>query len=168
MDTASAPESPDPKWNNPIEVKIILSVLDQLGDAAKRAVVLSPYNAQVKKLSEKLTEWGGQKMGERVYTVDGFQGREADIVIVSMVRCNDARPDELFKRLGFMFEVERVNVLFSRSRELLIIVGCFGQFYQSESEFWPMLCDQIMSSKDAARVSYVDVMDGALIRGATP
>lgn len=161
-DTSIAPENPYPKWNNPMEVTLVQSILTQLGAAAQRTVVLSPYGAQMKKLSNKLKG----VIGERVHTVDSFQGREEDIVIVSMVRCNDASPGDSNKRLGFLDDEERVNVLFSRGRKLLIIIGCFDQFYKSESEFWPMLCDQIMSGKDSTRVSYLYVQAGVAAKEA--
>jgi len=149
-----APESGEPRWHNPKEVEIILEILDQLGNAVRRTVVLSPYNAQLDRLRDQVRD----DFRERLYTVDAFQGREADIVIVSLVRCNEAKRNELIKRLGFLVEAERVNVLFSRARALLIVVGSFDQFYKSESEFWPKLCDQIQAGGESARIDYREIL----------
>lgn len=52
-----------------------------------------------------------------INTVDAFQGRETDIIFYSIVRCNDKGD------IGFLSDVRRLNVAFSRARELLIIVG---------------------------------------------
>ena len=53
----------------------------------------------------------------RLATVDNFQGEEADVVIVSTVRCNDAC------KKGFLASPNRINVLLSRARHGMIILG---------------------------------------------
>lgn len=57
------------------------------------------------------------KAAVRVSTVDNFQGEEARIIIVSLVRSNAAG------KIGFLYEPQRVNVLLSRARDALILVG---------------------------------------------
>ena len=52
-----------------------------------------------------------------INTVDAFQGRETDIVFYSVVRSNDKGS------LGFLKDVRRLNVAFSRAKELLVVVG---------------------------------------------
>ena len=52
-----------------------------------------------------------------INTVDAFQGRETDIIFYSIVRSNDEG------KLGFLQDVRRLNVAFSRARELLVVVG---------------------------------------------
>ena len=56
-------------------------------------------------------------MSIEINTVDAFQGRETDIVFYSVVRSNDDG------KLGFLKDVRRLNVAFSRARELLVVVG---------------------------------------------
>jgi tRNA A-37 threonylcarbamoyl transferase component Bud32 len=58
----------------------------------------------------------------RVATIDNFQGEEADIIIASLVRSNPAGD------VGFMAEPERVNVLFSRARFGMIVIGSLSTF----------------------------------------
>ncbi|MCM3364785.1 ATP-binding protein [Niallia sp. MER TA 168] len=57
----------------------------------------------------------------KVGTVDSFQGKEFDVVILSTVRSNNQK--ELRKRVGFLDSRNRLNVAFSRGKRLLIVVG---------------------------------------------
>lgn len=81
--------------------------------------VLSPYSKQVKKLNNEMKEG-------IAHTVDSFQGNEADVIIISLVRHN-VNPT-IRQALGFLVEMRRMNVLLSRAKHKLIIVGCFGLF----------------------------------------
>jgi hypothetical protein len=63
------------------------------------------------------SEDGVKEQGVRVATIDNYQGEEADIVLVSIVRSNDQG------HIGFLKEPERVNVMLSRARCGMILVG---------------------------------------------
>jgi len=65
-----------------------------------------------------------------VNTVDSFQGNEAGVVVVSLVRNNRHRMPKAF---GFLGEDERMNVLFSRAERLLVLVGSWD-FFQANLE----------------------------------
>ncbi len=100
-----------------------------------RLAVLSPYRKQVLKLSSALWEiyddppaWlAPLEDGDTpACTVDSFQGNQADIVIVSLVRQNQKPPGE---GLGFLKEASRMNVLFSRAESLLVLVGSWDFFH---------------------------------------
>ena len=91
-----------------------------LGLLAEDIGVISPYKAQVEKVRARLTasEAGGERC--EVSTVDGFQGREKEVVVVSLVRSNPK------KEVGFLSDVRRMNVAITRPRRLLIVVGDSG------------------------------------------
>lgn len=78
--------------------------------------VISPYAGQVKLLNESL-QTSGNLRGVDISTVDGFQGREKDVIILSAVRSN-ARQE-----VGFLRDWRRLNVAITRARTLLIVVG---------------------------------------------
>lgn len=101
-------------------------------DIAPLAVV-SPYRAQVRLLEEQLGYAG------IVHTVDSFQGREAEVVLVSLARNNAS--EEPNKAIGFLVDPSRVNVMFSRARRLLVVVGSLGHFERhGRGTFWETLC----------------------------
>ena len=77
--------------------------------------VISPYDAQVQRLRQLLD--AHLDAGLEVDTVDGFQGREKDAVVVSLVRSNDEG------QLGFLTDVRRMNVALTRARRKLVVIG---------------------------------------------
>ena len=86
-----------------------------LGVAPGEVAVISPYDAQVQRLRQLLAE--ELDRGLEVDTVDGFQGREKDAVIVSLVRSNEAG------EVGFLADVRRMNVAMTRARKKLVVIG---------------------------------------------
>eukprot|EP00262_Sarcandra_glabra_P017129 TRINITY_DN5775_c0_g1_i1.p1 TRINITY_DN5775_c0_g1~~TRINITY_DN5775_c0_g1_i1.p1 ORF type:complete len:268 (-),score=40.17 TRINITY_DN5775_c0_g1_i1:335-1102(-) len=78
-------------------------------------VVQSPYVAQVQLLRDRLDELP-EAFGIEVATVDSFQGREADAVIISMVRSNT------LGAVGFLGDSRRMNVAITRARKHVTVV----------------------------------------------
>ncbi len=101
--------------------------------------ILSPYWGQVRALSENVTSVDR----DVVRTVDSVQGREADVVIVSLAR-NNSHSDPR-SALGFLEEPERVNVMFSRARRLLVIVGALKHFERQGVDHWQRIAGYIRS-----------------------
>ena len=87
----------------------------QLGVAPGDVAVISPYDAQVQRLRQLLA--ARVEEGLEVDTVDGFQGREKEAVVVSLVRSND------LGEVGFLSDVRRMNVAITRARKKLVVVG---------------------------------------------
>lgn len=146
-------------FTNQFEVNVIKEVLKQikvesrfLRDLQQRTgkdkpltlSILSPYRQQTKLLNKKISiddfpvgigpQAGlGVNSPENIrftHTVDSFQGNEADIIIISMVRNNQLSSSE-YNPLGFLTKEKRMNVLLSRARRLMILVGDWKFFNES-------------------------------------
>lgn len=89
-----------------------VQALWEAGVAADAMAVITPYNAQVAQLRSMLED-----PALEIGSVDGFQGREKEAVVVSLVRSNEAR------QVGFLAESRRLNVAMTRPRRHLCIVG---------------------------------------------
>jgi hypothetical protein len=104
------------------------------------AVVLSPYLDQVKLLQERLTSIDRQL----IHSVDSFQGREAEVVMLSLVRNNGFEGQD--KAIGFLAEPERANVMLSRARRLLVIAGNLEHFARFPETHWGAVIDYARQS----------------------
>jgi AAA domain/Protein kinase domain len=128
------------RYTNSSEVEAVCRALSQFSSVTGvecHIQVLSPYRAQVRQIvaavkdeiaSGKLANlttpefdiWQSKRIGA---TVDEFQGSEADIVVASLVRNND---EKIGKGLGFLADRRRFNVLLSRARHKLVLVGSWN------------------------------------------
>jgi hypothetical protein len=124
---------------NELEVQLVTVVTKNLLEAlatapqGKTISVITFYNEQKRRLRSEVANALGthpsklRHQGVEIETVDRFQGKETDIVIVSMVR----NPSYRLSQRSNPAKFERINVAFSRARDLLVIVGsdkAFGNF----------------------------------------
>ena len=82
--------------------------------------IISPYRAQVQYLRRFIKKRAFFKPYRHlisVNTVDGFQGQERDVILISLVRANDAG------QIGFLRDLRRMNVAITRARMKLLILG---------------------------------------------
>ena len=99
--------------------------------------IISPYRAQVqllRKMIKKSEFFKPFRSLITVNTIDGFQGQERDIIVVSLVRSNDEG------QIGFLRDLRRMNVAITRARMKLIILGdrhtlCRHPFYRKLWEY---------------------------------
>ena len=114
---------------NKAEAELTLLVLEQyfqkigkqrILDERLDVGVISPYRAQVqylRRLFKKKEFFKPYRSLISVNTVDGFQGQERDIILISLVRANDEG------QIGFLRDLRRMNVAITRARMKLIILG---------------------------------------------
>lgn len=108
------------------EAKVILQLVKQLanmGVTGDQIAVIAPYAAQVRNLRMRL-----DLDGIEIDTVDGFQGREKEVVLITMTRSNSDG------EIGFLSDRRRSNVALTRAKRKLIVVGdsatlCNHEFY---------------------------------------
>ena len=89
-----------------------IDILLATGVHAADVAVITPYAAQARLLREQI-----RITDLEIDTIDGFQGREKETVIVSLVRSNDRG------EIGFLSDIRRMNVALTRARRKLIVVG---------------------------------------------
>lgn len=102
------------RWN-PREAERVREEVRRLLDAGlppRDIAVIAPYAAQVRRLRELLPQ-----PALEIDSVDGFQGREKEAVVISLVRSN---PEG---EIGFLADVRRMNVALTRARRRLVVVG---------------------------------------------
>ena len=138
---------------NKEEAKLVVQVAFYMlkqGYRASQLVVLTPYRGQARLIQGEMgkkaymseadlkdineaadlddqIEAARSRMGIRVATVDNFQGEEADIVIISLVRGNNKSGSNI----GFLKNANRVNVMLSRAKQAQIIVGNIATFQKN-------------------------------------
>jgi regulator of nonsense transcripts 1 len=112
--------------SNMDEAAKVVSIVDDLlaaGDISAQDIgVISPYNGQVRLLTDLFIQAGGFEDGEpynglEIKSVDGYQGREKEIIIFTAVRANERG------EIGFLSDKRRLNVAITRARRGLIVLG---------------------------------------------
>lgn len=108
---------------------------DVAGEGCESIGVVSPYNGQVKLIRGLLRAQLGADVVSRldVHSVDGFQGREKEVVIFSCVRAGPGG-------IGFLKDARRLNVALTRAKSLLLVLGS-AQTLDCDSTWRAMLAD---------------------------
>lgn len=131
---------------NPAEAELALKTLhDYIERIGKDRIlyehldigIISPYKGQVhllRKMLRKDSYWKPLRHLISINTVDGFQGQERDIILISMVRQNEQG------QVGFLADLRRMNVAITRARMKLIIIGhsptlCRHPFYRRLKQY---------------------------------
>lgn len=128
-------------------------------DAAKRGslAIITPYKAQVELIKRLLTDKAGSLEAEQtdVSTIDGFQGRETEVVLFSVVRSPQSSGS-----IGFMADDRRMNVALTRARSSLLVLGHSGAL--ADYEPWRRLVS------NAQRRSCYDCVSEGSVRLGLP
>ena len=133
-------------WLNETEIEALEALLQSAlawNDISPREIgIITPYAAQARLIRRRL---GCPPPGKRVpqgavgvalvevSSVDGFQGREKDLILVSTVRANTSG------KVGFLGDPRRLNVTITRSRRGLVVVGHFETLAADEHTWRPWL-----------------------------
>ncbi|KAJ5114222.1 hypothetical protein N7456_002756 [Penicillium angulare] len=154
---------------NVFEAEIVLKIVKYLGQqgyGTDKLVILTPYLGQLSLLRETLSKQNDPVLNDldshdllqagllshasanhskrpiKISTIDNYQGEESEIVIASLTRSNKSGD------IGFMSAPERLNVLLSRARNILIMVGNSETFVSSRKgqKSWRPLIDQLKAS----------------------
>jgi hypothetical protein len=123
--------------DNQFEADAVVAYLSRLRRGAKLDfVILTPYNAQKalllrsSGLRDVCADLTDRPFEELVRTTDEYQGRESELVVLSLVRNNSLGQ----RAWGFIAEPERLNVMLSRARFRLVVVGCMAHIERHAAE----------------------------------
>ncbi|MEZ4319436.1 MAG: AAA domain-containing protein [Myxococcota bacterium] len=148
VDTAGAGgDARDPRTHSmyePLEVRLVaraLAILREQGVPPDRIGVIAPYSAQVSRLAAL-----PEARDVEVATVNAFQGREADAILVSFTRSN---PDG---ELGFVADRRRLTVAVTRARRCLLMFGDSGTLAAGRLR------------PGAASAGFADLLDRAIVQ----
>ncbi len=100
---------------NPFEANYTVKLVEELLEndfPPEEIAIISPYDDQVDRIKGMIDEEEIE-----VDTVDGFQGREKEVVFISLVRSNDRN------EIGFLNEPRRFNVAVTRARRKVVVIG---------------------------------------------
>ncbi|ODV58720.1 ATP-dependent 5'-3' DNA helicase HCS1 [Ascoidea rubescens DSM 1968] len=109
--------------------------------------VISPYNAQISLLKLKIHS---NYPAIEISTVDGFQGREKDVIILSLVRSNEKA------EVGFLKDERRLNVAITRPRRQLCVIGDMETLTRSNNKF---LKKWVNWAEEEAEIRYPDLSE---------
>jgi len=104
-------------FENYAEAELVVSLSEELlkmGLNKDTIGIITPYSAQVKLLKQMFAEKG---IKLEVNTVDGFQGREKEVILISFVRANEKG------EIGFLKDLRRLNVAITRAKRKLVCIG---------------------------------------------
>lgn len=152
-----------PAWHNSAEVRAAIEALGLLRSVPQNAneaptlAILSPYGRQRRALDEAISDELNKKLshlkmfrspssnGQWCHTVDSFQGSEADVVFVSLVRNN--HHSSVQTALGFLSDARRMNVLLSRAKWQLVLIA--------STEFLKEVMHAVRGKPDESRVEFL-------------
>jgi len=103
-----------PSKYNPLEAEFVVKLVDSLIKAGSKEEfigIITPYKDHEEYIKKII------KHNIEIKSVDGFQGREKEIIILSLVRANEK------EKIGFLDDLRRLNVAITRAKRKLIIVG---------------------------------------------
>ncbi|XP_063172397.1 probable helicase senataxin [Candoia aspera] len=119
----SREERENDSYSNPQEVKLLIELMKVIKGTKKdihchQIGIITPYNAQKRRICKQLDKEFEENSAGEVDTVDGFQGREKDCIIVTCVRANSSQGS-----IGFLRSLQRLNVTITRAKCSLFILG---------------------------------------------
>ncbi len=104
-------------YANEAEARIVCALVEtlcEMGVKEEQIGIITPYSAQVKEIKKRLE---ARELFCETSSVDGFQGREKEVILISFVRANREG------RIGFLRDPRRLNVALTRARSKLVCIG---------------------------------------------
>ncbi len=142
-----------------LSVKKVLDLL-KIGEKLEDICIITPYKAHAEKLKEVFDQHARYFRGSEnltwfiehhIYTVDSFQGREQQNIIINWVRSNYGLPGTPTKT-GFLRDYRRINVALSRAKKRLILIGDYDTLTKSDNPKVRHIFTQIKNMKKVKKI----------------
>lgn len=142
-----------------LSVKKVLDLM-QAGESLQDICIITPYKAHAQKLKEVFLQHAKYFRRQdsligfiehNIYTVDSFQGREQQNIIINWVRSNYGLPGTP-TRTGFLRDYRRINVALSRAKKRLILIGDYETLTQSDNHKVRHIFTQIKGIPKAKKI----------------
>ncbi|QWF83011.1 DEAD/DEAH box helicase [Amycolatopsis sp. CA-230715] len=148
-------------WVNHAEARLLVLLASYYHRRGVEWAAIVPYAAQAKMISEQLRAHvrDADTIDANVGTVDSFQGGERDVILYGFTRSNSEG------RVGFLEELRRANVAFTRVKRQLVLVGDMGTLARADDDGFRELArslrDHVLDTGD--KREYAEIM--ALLKG---
>jgi AAA domain-containing protein len=124
---------------NSAEARLLNRLAEHYQRSGAEWALIVPYRAQLEHLKEMALEWAPNQeaVDANMGTVDSFQGGERDVVLYGFTRSNPGG------RIGFLDDLRRMNVAFTRAKQRLVLVGDLNTLRDAEDEEFRELMDSL-------------------------
>ena len=141
-----------------LQIKKFVTMLENFG--VSNIGIISPYKNQTKQLRKifkksAFFERAKEMKNLEINTIDGFQGRQKDIIIISCVK-NTSRGKNKITSMGFLKDIRRANVAISRAKFGVFVFGNLD-IVSNSSSFWKNFIHHVKQNKKVFKLSTTDI-----------
>ncbi|CAM4853435.1 unnamed protein product [Rotaria socialis] len=152
LDIVNGQEQLDPvtqSYGNPLEADVVARLVQFINEQAKvpfnQIGIITPYNYQVKLIEQKLVQHNLHQHKIEIGTVDAFQGRQKDVILLSCVRATQITDASTTVGIGFVANRQRLNVSLTRAKYAMYILGHMNSLNVNED--WQKLYSNAVERK---------------------
>ncbi|CAF1228145.1 unnamed protein product [Adineta ricciae] len=170
LDVVNSQEQLDPitqSYGNPPEAETVVCLVEFINSRAKvpfnQIGIITPYNYQVKLIQQKLTQHNLHQHKIEIGTVDAFQGRQKDVILLSCVRATQTTDSSTTTTgIGFVANRQRLNVSLTRAKYAMYILGHMASLNINED--WQKLITNAVERKAILELTSANQFDGLIKR----
>ncbi|CAF4773373.1 unnamed protein product [Rotaria sp. Silwood1] len=153
-------------YGNPFEANIVACLVHFINERAKvpfsQIGIITPYNYQVKLIEQRLMQQNLHQHKIEIGTVDAFQGRQKDVIILSCVRATQITDATTTVGIGFVANRQRLNVSLTRAKYAMYILGHMNSLNINED--WQKLYSNAIERKTVIQLTSSDQFEWLIKR----
>lgn len=163
LDVINGQEQLDPisqSYGNVLEAEIVACLVQFIHEKAKvpfnQIGIITPYNCQVKLIEQQLMQRNliQQQQKIEIGTVDAFQGRQKDVILLSCVRATQVTDSTTAVGIGFVANRQRLNVSLTRAKYAMYILGHMNSLNTNDD--WKKLYSNAVERKTLVQLTSPD------------